>query len=87
MITEASIEPIQLAVSLRHSDGGVTSISVIAQAKGGHYLRLTGPGQWAYRSFGGIVKSWAATRSLSDPELAQFETVVGASHTWRGDSP
>ena len=87
MITEASIEPIQLAVSLRHSDGGVTSISVIAQAKGGHYVRLIGPGQWAYRSFGGIVKFWAATRPLSDPELAELEPAVGASRPWRGDSP
>jgi hypothetical protein len=87
MITEASTEPTQLAVSLRHSDGAVTSISVVAQANGGHYLRLTGPGQWAYRSFGGIFKSWAAVRPLSDPELAELKTAVGASHPERGDSP
>lgn len=80
MITEASIEPIQLAISLRHSDGAVTSMFIIAQANGGHYLRLTGPGQWAYRSFGGILRSWAATRTLSEPELTQLETAVGASH-------
>lgn len=79
MISEASGEPIQLQVNLKHSDGGITSLCVIVQANGGHYLRLTGPGKWAYRSFGGIVKSWAATRPLSDPELAELETAVSGT--------
>jgi hypothetical protein len=81
MITEAPIgEPVELTVSLTHSDGAVTSIIVIARPSGAHYVRLTGPGQWAYRSFGGILKSWAAIRALSDPELAELETAAGAGH-------
>jgi hypothetical protein len=79
MITEASSEPAQLGVNLRHSDGTVTSVYVIARLTGGHYLRLTGPGKWAYRSMGGVFKSWAATRELSDQELAALERIVGAS--------
>ena len=50
-----------------------------AQANGGHYLRLTGPGQWGYQSFGGIFKSWAATRPLSDQEWAELESLVSAT--------
>ena len=72
-------EPIQLEVILKHSDGGVTSMCVIARAGGGRYLRLNGPGTWAYRSFGGIVKSWAATRPLTDEELAALLLIVSAA--------
>jgi hypothetical protein len=78
MITEASLEPIQLQVTLKHDDGAITSMCVIAEANGGHYLRVSGPGKWAYQSFGGIFKSWAATRPISDQELAAFENLVGA---------
>jgi hypothetical protein len=78
-VTPPSSEPIQLQVNLRHSDGTVTSICFIAGAGGGYYLRLTGPGKWAYRSFGGIFKSWAATRALSDKELAVLQKIVGAT--------
>lgn len=79
MLTEATMEPCPLQVNLKHSDGATTSICVIARANGGHYLRVTGPGKWAYRSFGGMFRSWAATRELSDPELAAFESLVPAS--------
>ena len=78
-ITEAGLEPVQLEINVKHSDGRTTSICIIVEADGGHYLRLTGPGVWAYRSFGGIFKSWAATRQLSDAELAEFETAVSAT--------
>jgi hypothetical protein len=78
MITEASIEPIQLQVTLKHNDGAITSMCVIAEANGGHYLRVTGPGKWAYQSFGGIFKSWAGTRPLPDQDLAAFENLVRA---------
>jgi hypothetical protein len=74
MITEASAEPGQLEVKLRHSDGAFTRVSVF-----GHHLRLTGPGTWAYQSWGGIFKSWAATRELSDQELAVLQKIVGAT--------
>jgi hypothetical protein len=79
MVTPATNEPIQLEVNLTHSDGGMTSMCVIDRAGGGHYLRLTGPGQWAYRSIGGIFKSWAAIRALSDKELAALLNIVSAA--------
>jgi hypothetical protein len=79
MITEATNEPVQLQMNLKHSDAAVTSISVVAQANGGHYLLMTGPGKWAYESFLGFWKSWAATRSLSDQELAALENLVSAT--------
>ncbi len=79
MVTEASLERSPILVTLKHSDGAITSISVIAQANGGFYLRLTGPGKWAYRSFWGIYKSWAATRPLSDQELLSFKQLMGAT--------
>jgi hypothetical protein len=78
-VTPPSFEPVQLRVNLRHSDGTVTSISFIPDAGGGYYLRLTGPEKWAYRSFGGIFKSWAATRELSDKEFAVLRQIVGAT--------
>jgi hypothetical protein len=79
MVTPASSEPVQLQVDLRHSDGAVTSISLISGTHGGHYLRLTGPEKWAYRSFGGIFKSWAAIRFLSGKELTSLQRIVGIS--------
>jgi hypothetical protein len=48
-------------------------------ADAGHYLLVTGPGKWAYQPFGGLFKSWAATRPLSDQELAMFENFVKAT--------
>jgi hypothetical protein len=78
MLTEASTAPAQWDVSLKNRDGRTTSIAAFAQADGGHHLLLIGPGKWAYRSFGGIWKSWAATRPLSDPELAELEVLIGA---------
>jgi hypothetical protein len=79
MITPASSEPIRLGVNLNHSDGSTTSMCVIARASGGYYLRLTGPHKWAYRSFLGILTSWAATRPLSDQELAMLRNLVRAT--------
>jgi hypothetical protein len=76
MITPASSELVELRVDLKHTDDGTTSMSVIARTGGGHYLLLTGPGTWAYRSFGGIFKSWAATRPLSDQEFAAVRKLV-----------
>jgi hypothetical protein len=79
MVTPATGEPVQLGMHLNHSDGRTTSIALIARARGGYYLRLTGPDKWAYRSFLGIWKSWAATRSLSDQELVALRNLVGAT--------
>jgi hypothetical protein len=78
MVTPAGSEAAQLGVNLNHSDGSCTAMAVIARAGGGHYLRLAGPHKWAYRSFLGIFKSWAATRPLSDQELAALRNLVGA---------
>jgi|HubBroStandDraft_6_1064221.scaffolds.fasta_scaffold1120919_2 hypothetical protein len=79
MVTAASLEPCALQVNLRHSDGATTSISVIAQANGGHYLRVSGPGKWAYEAFGGVFRSWAATRQVSDQELVALANLVSAT--------
>jgi hypothetical protein len=79
MITPASpSEPALMTVNLRHSDGTITSLSVLTRVDGARYLRLTGPGKMAYDSFFGLVKSWAATRSLSVQELTAFEDLVSA---------
>lgn len=78
MITPATSEPIQFQVKLTHSDGHTTTMCVIARASGGYYLRLTGPGVMAYRSFGGIFQSWAATRALSGQDIAALHSLVGA---------
>ena len=76
LLTEESSEPTLLLLSLRHADGGVSTLSVKARLGGGYYLMLTGPGRWAYRSLGGLYKSWAATRSLSDPDFAALRELL-----------
>jgi hypothetical protein len=78
MATDATSEPTALLLSLRHADGGTSTLSVKARRGGGYYLMLTGPGRWAYRSLGGLYKSWAATRSLSDPDFAALRELLGA---------
>lgn len=79
MITPPSAEPVELEVTAKHSDGSATHMSIIARSGGGHYLRLTGPGTMAYQSFLGFFKSWAATRPLSDQELAALRRQVGTN--------
>ena len=79
MITPGSSEPVQLEANLRHRDGHMTTMSVIAGGKGGYYLRVTGPGTMAYRSFGGFFQSWAATRGLSDQDLAALRSLLGVT--------
>jgi hypothetical protein len=78
MLTEATNEPIALSVDLSHSDGRVTSLAFIVH-DGVRYLRLTGPGRWAWRSVAGLMKSWAATRPLSAQELTELKRTVGAT--------
>jgi len=78
-VAPATSESIQLEVTLKHSDGGMTSVGVIDRAGGGHYLRLTTAGAWAYRSTSGIFKSSAASRALSDKELAALWNILGAA--------
>ncbi len=77
MITESSSESVLRLVNLKSSDGAITSICIVAQADGGHYLRVTGLGQWAYQSFGGFFKSWAATHAMSESEFAAMDGMLG----------
>lgn len=77
LISEASINqpPNELVLKLNHSDGRTTIVRFATSIDGKYYLQVTGPGKWAYESFLGITKSWAAIRRLSDQELAEFKTV------------
>lgn len=79
MVTEATSEPVQLHLNLKQRDGGVTSISIITRANGGRYLRVTGPGKWAYESFHGLLKFWAATQTLSEQDWAALEKLVSST--------
>jgi hypothetical protein len=79
MTTDATSEPAELEINLRHFDGTISSIAVIAQSNGGRYLRITGPGKWAYESFHGTWRSWAATRTISDQELAALERLASTT--------
>jgi hypothetical protein len=73
LITPASAEPTEIRLNLKHTDGKATRVSVIVQPDGGRYLRLTTSDVWAYRSPGGIFKSWAAARKVSDQD---FKTLM-----------
>lgn len=79
MTTEASDEPIPLQLKLKDNDGKTASIGVIARTDGSHYLRFVSSGKWSFKSFGGLVKSSAATRSLSDKEFAALQKILGTT--------
>lgn len=76
MITEASSEPTQLHLSLKHADGKAIFVSVVVRTNGERYLLLSSSDKWAYQSFGGMFKSWAATRSLSDQEFTTLQNLL-----------
>lgn len=73
---DASPEPRQLQLTLTHSDGKITSISVFDRPDGSHYLRLVGPDRWAYKTFGGLLKSAAAARALSEKDLNMLQKLL-----------
>jgi hypothetical protein len=77
-ITEPSSEPVSISLDLTRADGEVDHLGVIAAARGGHYMRLSvGPGiRWAYRSFGGILKTRYAQQSINESELATLGQVL-----------
>jgi hypothetical protein len=77
MATEATNEASALQLNLKDNDGKMASISIVEQADGRHYLRLMSADTWSYRSFGGLVKSRAATRPLSDKEFAILQKILG----------
>jgi hypothetical protein len=79
MTAEASDEPIPLQLKLIDNDGKTASIDVVARMDGSYYLRLVSSDKWSYRSFGGLVKSWAATRPLSDREYEALQRLLGLS--------
>jgi hypothetical protein len=81
MITESSSEPRCLRFSLKDGDGKLGSIEVVAGVHGDYLQFRTSSEKWSYRSFGGLFKSWAATRALSPEELDQLEQAVGLSST------
>lgn len=76
LITPASTEPTQMQLSLKHTDGRQTFVSVIVQANGDRYLLLTSSYKWAYRSPGGIFKSWAAALPVSDQDFTMLVNLL-----------
>jgi hypothetical protein len=77
-MTEASRnEEVELRIDLKHSNGSATSIFIVDRVGGGHFLRLTGPGTWAYQSFAGLYKTWAAFRLISDTDLRALQNLIG----------
>lgn len=79
MTTEASDEPIPLQLQLKENDGKISFIGLIARTDGSHYLRFMSSGKWSFKSFGGLVKSSAATRPLSDKEFAVLQRILGTT--------
>ena len=82
-ITEPSSEPVSISLDLTRADGEVDHLAVIAAAHGGYYMRLSiGPGaRWAYRSFGGILKTRYAWQSINEPDLAALRQLVFQAKT------
>ena len=78
MTTEAPDEPTSLQLKLKDADGKIASVAVSARADGSHFLRFVSTGKWSFSSFGGLVKSGAATRALSDKEFATLQKILGA---------
>ena len=77
LVTPASSEPPELQLNLAHTDGKTTSVNVMVQPDGVHRLRLTTSDGWAFRSAGGLFKSWAAERALSDQEFTAIQSLLG----------
>jgi hypothetical protein len=83
MLTEAPVgQKSRLDISLKDATGKTGSMAVVARAQGGYYLRfISSSEKWSYQSFGGLFKSWAATRQLSAEDLKQLLRAVGISET------
>jgi hypothetical protein len=79
MSTEGSSEPRSLQLNLKDKEGKAVSIGVIAGADGRHYLCLISSDKWSYRSFGGLLKSRAAARPVSDRELVVLQKILGTT--------
>jgi hypothetical protein len=79
MSTEAPNEPSSLQLNLKDKDGKAVSIRVIVGTDGNRYLCLMSSDKWPYRSFGGLVKSRAAARPVSDRELVVLQKILGTT--------
>jgi hypothetical protein len=77
MAKKPSDEPVPQQLKLMDSDGKTASIDVIERRDGSRYLRLVSSDKWSYRSFGGLVKSRAATRPFSDREFEALQRLLG----------
>jgi hypothetical protein len=77
MVTPPSNEPVELNLSLKQGDGSQTWLAVVADARGGHHLRLTAASHWVYESIGGLFKYWGATRPLTDEDRTELEKLIG----------
>jgi hypothetical protein len=86
LVAPASAEPAQLQLSMKHTDGKYTSVSAIARPSGGHYLRLTSSEEWAYRSFGGVFKSWAAALQVPEQDFETLQNLL-RRHPDQGVAP
>lgn len=73
-VTEPSTEPVSISMDLIRADGKTDHVDVVTAARGGHYMRLSiGPGiEWAYRSFGGILKTRYAQQSIKERDFAKL---------------
>lgn len=77
-VTEPSSEPVLISLDLTRADGEVDHLGVITAARGGHHVRLSiGPGvRWAYRTFGGILKTRYAWQSINDGAFGKQRPIL-----------
>ncbi len=76
---DASKEPGSFQLILKDNDGKDAFISVIGLADGQYHLRFVSSDKWSYRSFGGVVKYRAATRTFSDKEFVVLQKILGTN--------
>lgn len=71
-------ESIQLQLNLRHSDGTLAVVDVVADAGGKkhHLFFINGGAPWSYHAWFGKIRAPAATRPLADYELEVLTKIV-----------
>jgi hypothetical protein len=77
MLAETPPSSTRIELQIKDQDGGMTSVLAITPPNGGRYLLVHGPGKWAYQSYGGFIKSWAAARRLSDRDFSILQNLAG----------
>jgi hypothetical protein len=74
VITPAGpLPPSYLSLDFKYSGGRTASIRLSEISGGGHTLFLTSSDKWAYESFLGILKTWAASRPVSNKEFTAIQ--------------